>query len=97
VLDPTLEVHSDGVTLRSGLAWRDGARVPGVELTRTYRVEGDGLAVDEALAGTPPRGLAHFGPSGARTPLGDLARGPRGAEYLQRLNWRVRPGESQPR
>jgi hypothetical protein len=91
VLDPTLEVHSDGVTLRSGLAWRDGARVPGIELTRTYCVEGDGLAVEEGLAGPSPRGLRHWGTSGSRTPLGDGPDGPEPAVTTQRLTWRVGP------
>ncbi|MEZ6013849.1 MAG: hypothetical protein R3F49_01935 [Planctomycetota bacterium] len=62
VLDPALHVMGDGVELASGVAWRDGARVPGVELSRRYRVEGDGLLVEEHLQGAgalrfvPPRG-----------------------------------------
>jgi hypothetical protein len=91
VLDPTLDVHADGVTLHSGLAWRDGARVPGVEIVRTYRVEGDGLAVEEALTGPTLPGLRHCGPRGERTALGDRVGSPGTASATPRLTWRVRP------
>ncbi len=74
VLDPTLELLSDGVVLHSGLAWRDGARVPGVALERTYRLEGDGLSVDEHLRGAGEagavRGLVY------RSRAGAVQRGP---------------------
>jgi len=55
VLDPTLTLHGDGVTLQSSLAQRDGTRVPGVVLERRYAVEGDGLLVEERLSGARAR------------------------------------------
>lgn len=47
--EPSVHVHQDGVTLRGGLAWRDGAPVPGSDLLRVFRVDGQGLLVEERL------------------------------------------------
>lgn len=84
VLDPALELHSDGVTLRSGLAWRDGRRVPGAVLERVYRVEGDGLAVRERISGLTDSLAARLGysaPSAARDPVARHGKGEASAEW----------------
>ncbi|HEV8113986.1 MAG TPA: hypothetical protein VGR31_14530 [Planctomycetota bacterium] len=46
-LAPEVDVLEDGVLLRSALAHRDGSRAPGSALVRRFRLEGDGLAVEE--------------------------------------------------
>lgn len=65
-LDASVEVAVDGVTMRSALAHRDGARVEGAALERSYTVDGEGLAVDERIAATPVcRGLHYHTPEAA--------------------------------
>ncbi len=57
---------SDGVQLKSALARRDGTPIPGSELERTFRVDGDGLVVEEALvAAGGVRGLDYRVPASA--------------------------------
>lgn len=51
-LDPEVAPLSDGVRLRSHLAWRGGEPVPGTELLRTFRLAGDTLCVQERLIGS---------------------------------------------
>jgi len=48
-LAPEVEVQFGAVTLRGPLAWRDGTAVPGTELERRFRVDGEGLVVTERL------------------------------------------------
>jgi hypothetical protein len=89
VLDPRVEaalVEGDvaRLTLRTGLAWRDGRRIPGVELVRRFELRPDGLAVVDELHGAArarlelPRGARvdadETAPSGARRVLWRLPR-----------------------
>ena len=48
-LAPEVDVLEDGFVLRSALAHRDGSRARGSSLVRRFRLEGDGLAVEERL------------------------------------------------
>jgi hypothetical protein len=48
-LAPRVEVVEDGVLLRSALAHRDGARAEGSAIERRFRVDGEGLEVQERL------------------------------------------------
>jgi hypothetical protein len=48
-LAPVVEVHGDGVTLRAALAHRDGSRVSASSIERSYRIDGEGLEVEERL------------------------------------------------
>jgi hypothetical protein len=65
-LAPEVEILSDGILLRSALAWRDGTPVPGSALERTYRIDGEGLAVHErVLADGGVRGLRYQVPAAA--------------------------------
>jgi len=48
-LAPEVLVLEDGFVLRSALAHRDGSRASGSSLVRRFRLEGDGLAVEERL------------------------------------------------
>ena len=68
----------DGVRMTSALAWRDGARVAGSSLERIFRVEGDGLAVEERVVDDGgARGLAYRVPARAE----DVEQGPREVRY----------------
>jgi len=49
---PRTELLPDGVQLASRLARRDGSSVAGSELVRSFRVDGDGLVVDDRLDAT---------------------------------------------
>jgi hypothetical protein len=49
-LAPDVEAHADGFTLRSRLAHRDGSPIEASAIERRYRIDGDGLAIDERLA-----------------------------------------------
>lgn len=62
-LAPSVHLLGDGIQLEGGLAWRDGTPVPGARLERTFRVDGDGLEVEERLVA---RGAA--GSLGYRVP-----------------------------
>ena len=65
--EPSLELLSDGVHLRSRLCHRDGTPIekPGIE--RTYRLAGDGLLVEERLEGAGSvRDLAYRIPAAAQ-------------------------------
>lgn len=50
-LAPQVDVYADGVRLHGGLAHRDGAPVAGAAVGRTFTIDGEGLVVDEQLAG----------------------------------------------
>ncbi|MCP3915491.1 MAG: hypothetical protein GY711_08055 [bacterium] len=65
-LAPRTQILSDGVRLASALARTDGTPVPGTELARTFRIDGDGLEVeDELLAAPGVRGLDYRVPEAA--------------------------------
>ena len=65
-LDPSLELEEAGVRLTSHLAWRDGTPVPGTALERHFRVDGEGLVVEErGPAEDGLRGLEYRPPEGA--------------------------------
>ncbi len=66
-LEANLVPGEDGVGLRSSLAYRDGTPVPGSVLERRYRLDGDGLSVEEHLeADGGARGVTYRLPAGAR-------------------------------
>ena len=46
-LAPVSEASGDGLILESPLAWRDGTPVPHTSLRRSFRVDGEGLLVEE--------------------------------------------------
>lgn len=48
-LAPEVHILSEGVLLASALAHRDGSRVEGSSLERTFRVRGNGLEVEDRL------------------------------------------------
>lgn len=77
-LAPRSDVLDDGVVLESRLAWRDGTPAPGSSLLRTFRVDGEGLTVEERLtASGGARGLEYRVPARAR----DVERGPGYVRY----------------
>ncbi len=46
---PEVELHGDGLVLRGGLAHREGTRIEGAALERTFSIDGSGLVVDDKL------------------------------------------------
>jgi len=63
---PTVTLLSDGVQLESALARRDGSVVPRSALARTFRIDGEGLAVvDRVLARGGVSGLRYRVPVAA--------------------------------
>jgi hypothetical protein len=77
-LAPRVEVHADGFTLRSRLAHRDGSPVEGTALERRFRIDGDGLSIDEELvAEGRARDVVYRVPAAAR----DVAQSVRRASY----------------
>ena len=79
--DPGLEMLDDGVRLTVRMAHRDGTVDPsGPVFTRTFRVNGQGVKVDETIGpGRPARALNYRLPALAR----DAGRGP------ERVTWRL--------
>ncbi len=78
-----LEDLSDGARVRAALAWRDGTPVAGSALERNYRVDGEGLEIEERLiAAGAARGVRYRFPAGAE-PL-------EVAPSWVRYRWRVR-------
>jgi hypothetical protein len=66
-LAPEVEVHGDGVVVRSALAHRDGSRAAGSALRRSFRVDGDGVEVEDRLESAGrARGVSFRFPSSAR-------------------------------
>jgi hypothetical protein len=66
-LAPNVALLSDGVELQSSLAWRDGSVVDDSSLVRTFRLDGDGVAVrEEILSSGAARGLEYALPRTAR-------------------------------
>ncbi len=64
--EPRVHVDGCGVTLETGLAWRDGRTVPRLGLRRRFELSGAGLEVEEELStDEPPRGLGFRWPSAA--------------------------------
>jgi hypothetical protein len=75
---PSLEVLSDGVRLRSRLCHRDGEPIAASAVQRTYRLEGEGLLVEERLLDpSPVRDLAYRIPAAAK----DIERSDRVVSY----------------
>jgi hypothetical protein len=79
--NPSVEVLDDGVRLEVRMAHRDGtADASGPIIARTFRIDGQGVKVDEAIGeGRPPKALNYRLPSRAR----DAGRGP------ERVTWRL--------
>jgi hypothetical protein len=66
-LAPETVIRGDGIVLRGALAHRDGSRVPGSSLERSYSLDGEGLEVQERiLSAGSARGLAYRVPRAAR-------------------------------
>ncbi|MCC6407272.1 MAG: hypothetical protein IT453_08900, partial [Planctomycetes bacterium] len=66
-LAPTARAFGDSIVLKSGIAWRDGRPVPGVELERTFQLDGNGLSVRERRLRAPAGlDLAYAVPRAAR-------------------------------
>jgi hypothetical protein len=66
-LAPEVEVLADGVLVRSMLAHRDGSRADGSALARRFRIDGEGLEVEDRLeAGGRARSLEFRFPRAAR-------------------------------
>lgn len=64
---PSVQMLGDGVMLESRLALADGSPIPGTGLLRQFRVDGDGLVVDEhAQAAARVRRLGYNLPDAAR-------------------------------
>lgn len=75
---PLVELLPDGLVLRSALAHRDGSRIPGTSLERSFRLDGSGLQVEErALAPRALQHLTYLVPSAAR----ELRSGPGSVAY----------------
>ena len=78
--DREQELHSfaDGVSLSSGLARRDGSASAGPRFSRSFRLAGDGLLVEEKLLDPKPmRGLIYRIPAAAE----DVERNDRVLRY----------------
>ena len=66
-LAPEIEVGDDGVVLRSALAHRDGSRAAGSALFRSFRIDGEGLEVEDRIESAGrTRGVSFRFPSSAR-------------------------------
>ena len=64
--EPEMHSFADGVSLSSGLARRDGSVSGGPRFSRSFRLAGDGLLVEEKLLDPKPmRGLVYRIPAGA--------------------------------
>jgi hypothetical protein len=75
---PDVELHGDGFVLRGGLAHREGTRVEGSALERTFSSDGGGLVVDEKLlAAGRAQAVAYHVPKLAR----DVVSAPDRASY----------------
>ncbi len=76
--EPELQSFADGVSLSSGLARRDGSASAGPRFSRSFRLAGDGLLVEEKLLDPKPmRGLVYRIPVAAE----DIERSDRVLRY----------------
>ena len=65
-LAPEVDVLGDGLHLSSGLARRDGSPLAGSRVERTFRIDGEGLEVEERCTGEGgARGLRYVVPRAA--------------------------------
>jgi hypothetical protein len=77
-LSPTVEVHGDGITLHSALAHRDGTPISGSAIERRYRMDGEGLEIEEKLLSNgSARRVVYCVPESAR----DVQRGDGAVSY----------------
>lgn len=86
-LGAELTVGASHVQHTTGLAWRGGAAVPGVECERSFSLDGEGLVVREHLRGAQRvRGLDYVLPAAARDVSGPAPDGHGGLT----VTWRLR-------
>ncbi|QDU67380.1 hypothetical protein Pla86_24610 [Planctomycetes bacterium Pla86] len=83
--EPEVDLIDHGLVVRSRLAHRDGEHVVGSALERTFRVDGQGLAVRDALASAGAARRVTFLHPGARTPIGGPV-----------IGYRIGPSSSSP-
>ena len=85
-LGAALECPTAGVRQTTGLAWRGGEPVPGVEVQRSFTLDGEGLRVAEHLRGAARvRGLRYVVPAAARDVRGPEPDGAGGIQVEYRL------------